>query len=91
MQASEITHYLIQVSEDVAPLKSVSTHLKIATYDLIPGKKRKKIKVYSKIRTRFIPSHTLEPKHSATTVVAAGSRYFNYFIDKPYTTHPLPH
>ena len=36
MQASEITHYLIQVSEDVAPLKSVSTHLKIATYDLIP-------------------------------------------------------
>ena len=37
MQASEITHYLIQVSEDVAPLKSVSTHLRIATYNLIPG------------------------------------------------------
>ena len=35
MQASEITHSLIQVSEDVAPLKSMSTHLRIATYDLI--------------------------------------------------------
>ena len=36
MQASEITHYVIEVSEDVAPLKPVSTHLRIATYDLIP-------------------------------------------------------
>ena len=33
MQASEITHYLIQVSEDVAPLKLVSIRLRIATYD----------------------------------------------------------
>ena len=36
MQASEITNYLIEVSEDVAPLKSVSAHLRIAIYDLIP-------------------------------------------------------
>ena len=36
MQASEITNYLIEVSEDVAPLKSVSAHLQIAIYDLIP-------------------------------------------------------
>jgi hypothetical protein len=43
MQASEITHYLIEVSEDEAPLKSVSTHVRIATYDLIP-----------EVRTSFI-------------------------------------
>ena len=36
MQASEITHYLIHVSEDVAPLNALSTHLKTASYDLIP-------------------------------------------------------
>lgn len=35
-QASELTHYLIALSEDVAPLQSVSVHLRIATYDLIP-------------------------------------------------------
>ena len=36
VQASEITHYMIAVSEDVAPLKPVSTHLCTATSDLIP-------------------------------------------------------
>ena len=36
VQASEIIHYMIAVSEDVAPLKPVSTHLRTATSDLIP-------------------------------------------------------
>ena len=36
VQASEITHYMIAVSEEVAPLKPVSTHLHTAASDLIP-------------------------------------------------------
>ena len=36
IQASEITHYMIALSDNVAPLKSISMHLRIATYDLIP-------------------------------------------------------
>ena len=42
-----------------------------------------KIKVYSKIWTCSIPFHTQEPKHSATTIVAAGTCYFKVEIHNP--------
>ena len=37
VQASEVTHYIvIAISEEVEPLKFMSTHLRRATFDLIP-------------------------------------------------------
>ena len=51
VQASEIIHYMIAVSEDVAPLKPVSTHLRTATSDLIPEVRKANIIVMVSLLT----------------------------------------
>ena len=61
------------------------------------GKKldgKKSESVQQDLNPLLIPFHTREPKHSATTFVAASSRDLNYFIDKttqPFRTNPANH
>ena len=51
---------------------------------------RKKSQSYSKISTRSIPSHTQEPKHSATTIVATGTELLFQLLYGQTLHNPAP-